>query len=190
MLEFSDTPPDDPRGHALPLTRTPTAGNLMAIVTSENLVGTYTHFFKGRTIPHDHDDCQPCNAGMPFRWHAWVSALTTRTREHILFEMTKQAAQTFKLYFLAHGTLRGALFQACRPSRKANGRIHIQIKPIDVTKEVLPTAPDLVKCLSIIWNLASTDIALPIHLNGGPAMCVADTQTKEPVLANKNGKRF
>lgn len=190
MLEFSSRPPEDPRGVALALVRTPSSAPLVAIVTCENLVGTYTHFWKGRTLPHDHDNCQACQAGMPYRWHAWLSALTHKTHEHILFECTAQAAEIFTLYHKANGTLRGALFEAHRPSRKPNGRVHIRIKTIDLSAIVLPDAPDLVACLSILWNLSTNDLPVPCHFKDAPAIAAADKNTQDPLKENTNGNRF
>jgi len=188
MHTFQNAPPADPRGVALKLVRTPASANLRAVVTSDNLVGTYTHFWKGRTLPHDHDDSPACKAGMPYRWHAWLSAYTATKHEHILFEMTAQAAELFATYRKAHGTLRGALFDANRPSRKPNGRVNIHIRPTDLSGHVLPDPPDLIKCLSIIWNLSSLGITLPIQLKGAPAIRAAHNPDQTAAASPSNGR--
>ncbi len=185
MATFSNAPPSDPRGIALPLTRTPSTGNLRALITSDDLIGCYTHFWKGRTLPCDVDDCAACAGGMPYRWHAWVSALTSQKRQHILFEMTAQVAEVFAEYKTANGTLRGALFDANRPSRRPNGRVCVQIKSQDLTGITLPTAPDLIKCLSIIWNIATPSFNVADLLKGVNRISVKDES--QPIIHQANG---
>lgn len=191
MPTFSSDVPRDPRGPAFPIIRTPASRPLTAIITSPNLVGCYTHYFKGRTTPCEGADCQlclqgsepyrtadgrtvhkvgkmeiecdgpaceACHAGMPYRWHAYQSALTTRDHLHCIFECTAQAAEHFTTYREAHGTIRGCMFEAFRLHGRPNGRIIIQTKPADLTGIQLPTPPDLVKCLGILWGFAAPDV--------------------------------
>ena len=63
MPHFSSNVPVDPRGPAYPIVRTPISRPLVAIVTSPNLVGCYTHYWKGRTIPCEGPECPLCMAG-------------------------------------------------------------------------------------------------------------------------------
>lgn len=190
MATFSNRPPADPRGVALDLVRTPATGKIRACVTSEDLIGTYTHFFKGRTLPHDHDECMACKAGLPYRWHAWVSAYTADKHQHILFECTAQAADAFVAYREAHGTLRGGVFDAWRPNRRPNGRVIIQIKPADLGGITLPEPPDLMKCLAIIWNITAPSIAADGIIKGAPGIRVQDDDAKAFRAANSNGRNL
>ncbi len=157
MPSFSSNPPKDTRGNSLQLVRTPTKGKLIGLITSTDLIGTATHFWHGRTVPHEEDDCRACQDNMPWRWHAWIACKLKSTRQHVLFEMTAQAAKTFVQYRDQHAGLRGAEFTAWRPSGKQNGRVSITIKPYDHTDVVLPLEPSLVEALSIIWNIATVD---------------------------------
>lgn len=185
MPTFSHDVPTDPRGPAFPIVRTPPGRPLTAIITSPDLVGCYTHYFKGRTSPCDSpkchlcaigdqtftqpngtvyhqvqgknvecdgEACEACMAGVPYRWHAYQSALITHNHLHCLFECTAQAAEKFTEYREAHGTLRGCLFESWRYNSKPNGRILIRTKPADLTGTALPKPPDLIKCLSILWG--------------------------------------
>ena len=158
MPQFSREVPKDPRGSAFPIVRTPANGHLQAIVTSPDLIGCYTHYFKGRTAPCEGKRCEACQAGMPYRWHAYQSALTTKDHLHCLFECTAQAAENFTEYREAHGSLRGCLFQARRLHSRPNGRIIIITKPADLKEIVLPAPPDLISCLSILWGFSTDDI--------------------------------
>jgi len=191
MPHFTDQVPENPRGVALPIMRTPTWKPLVAVVTSENLLGTYTHFWKGRTMPcegrkcdycpqlgppienaaglavHVHDGqeipcdgpgCEAHEAGIPFRWHAYLGIFIRETGLHALFETTAQAANTFVEYRDAHGTIRGCLFEARRLNSKPNGRILIRTKPADLTQLRLPAAPNLLNCLAIMWDFPLTQV--------------------------------
>lgn len=165
MPTWSNQIPKDPRGPALPIVRTPAAKPLTAIITSLDLLGTYTHYYKGRTKPCERPDCEPCANGIPFRWHAYVAAIQPANDLHFLFELTASAAEPLIDYRDQHGTLRGCLFEASRWNRRPNGRILIRTKPADLTERRIPDAPDIQKCLAILWDLPNQDLA-PGRFNG------------------------
>lgn len=131
---------------------------LVAIVTSEDLAGTNTHFYKGRTRPCEAPECEPCEYGIPFRWHAYTSAIDAETLLHFLFECTAQAAESFVQYRKAHGTLRGCLFNAKRWKAAANSRVIIQTRPANLEKISLPRAPNLPAVLAVLWSLPKGDV--------------------------------
>ncbi len=135
--------------------RTPARRPLVGIVTSTDLLGTMTHYFKGRTMPCDRPECEACAKGQPYRWHAYMSALDVNTALHFLFEVTAQAAENFVQYREAHLTLRGCKFKATRWRANPNGRVLIQCKPADLHEISIPPSPDLLAVLSILWNLPS-----------------------------------
>ena len=168
MPQFSTDPPQDPRGHGLPLKRCPTYSAITAIVTSTNLVGCPTHFYGGRTVPCEEKECEPCLNGVPWRWHAYCSAWSPTNKIHFLFESTRRACDPFIQYRDAHGLLRGCLFKAQRMNGRPNARVYIETKPADLEKVTLPTAPDLELVLSIIWNI-------PL-----PSLTTGDSQRKMP----------
>lgn len=153
MPDWSNEVPDDPRGLALPIRRTPPHGALLAVVTSIDLIGTRTHFWQRRTMPHEKINCEACKAGIPTRWHSYLSAWDHHTKMHFLFELTAQAAQHFVTFRKAHGTLRGCLFKASRWRQIPNGRVLIECKPYDIVSHPIPKGPDLIAVLSILWNL-------------------------------------
>lgn len=153
MPTFSHDIPDQTHGYSLPIKRTPAYTKLKAIVTSTDLLGCYTHYWHGRTQPCEAPNCEPCENGMPYRWHAYLAAMETQNALHFIFEVTATGAEPFITYRDAHGTLRGCLFQAERWRQKANGRILIQTKPADLTEIQLPDAPNMVTCLATLWSL-------------------------------------
>lgn len=158
MPNWSTDIPKDSRGPSLPIKRTPTSRPLVAIVTSEDLIGCYTHFWGGHTVPCELPDCEPHRQGIPFRWHGYLSAIEHNTHLHFIFEMTAQAAEAFKDYKKANGTLRGCVFEAKRHRSVVNGRVCIRTKPADLRELHLPQGADLRKCMSIIWSLPDSTV--------------------------------
>lgn len=157
-IDYSTSVPSDPRGPSFPIVRTPPRGALVGIVTSKDLCGTFTHYFHGRTTPHDSDGCEACKGGLPYRWHAYMSVWAPDTGLHFLFECTAQAAEYFVDYRSRMGTLRGCKFQATRHMSKINGRVLLQLRQADLTGIHLPQPPDIPKCLAILWGLPSADV--------------------------------
>ena len=158
MLQFSHDVPHDGRGQSLDLIRAPARGVLNLIMTSERMIGTKTHFWMGRTTPCGNAECPACDEGLEFRWHSYLSAITTKPRNHILFEFTRQAAEYVKNYYILHGTLRGHQLVARRNRNKHNGRVILQLNPADTAHMTLPTEPNIQKILCKIWNIPYSDI--------------------------------
>ncbi len=193
MPAFSNSVPSDEKHMAFELIRTPQDRPLVAVVTSEDLIGCYTHFWGHRTVPCEQPDCPACIAGMPFRWHAYLTALESKTRRHFLFECTANAAKEFEIYREANGTLRGCLFNALRPKRGRNSKVEITTKPADLTRIVLPEPPNIVKALCTIWQIPSTAVEEGSGHNGTPTPVVnSDVTSKvkehEPNQPSQNRK--
>jgi hypothetical protein len=158
MPKWSNEVPESPRGPALPIRRTPSSRPLEAIVTSEDLIGCYTHFYQGSTTPCEGEGCEACLNGMPYRWHAYITAVDSQNNLHFIFEVTALGAEYFTAYRDVHNTLRGCHFQAKRWNNRPNGRILIQCKPCDLAQTNIPAPPDLKKCMAILWSLPAGEI--------------------------------
>lgn len=174
MPRWSDHAPAEPNGVALPIKRTPAYKPFVAIVTSEKLIGCDTHFFSGRTMPCNRPNCEACSRGIPYRWHAFLSCQITSSQEHVIFECTAQASDAFRLYQEAYSTIRGCLFKSVRIPQRTNGRVVIQTKPCELDRIQLPDPPDLITCLSILWDLPKDDLSTHGVLKG------ADRVLKDP----------
>jgi len=158
MPDWTSTVPEQPRGHALPIRRTPSSKPMEAIITSPDLIGTYTHFYKGSTSPCTGKDCEACMNGTPYRWHAYMTCVDVFTNLHFIFEVTALAAEFFTAYRDHHCTLRGCHFKSKRWNSRPNGRILIQTKPADLGERQLPNPPDLKKCMAILWSLPTDSV--------------------------------
>lgn len=157
MLQFSSHPPLDATRYAITLLRTPTKGKLHLIVTCPEMLGCWTHFFAGRTMPCTGDGCDACGHQASSRWHAYLCALDPDTNEHVLFECTAPAAETFAVYRAKHGSLRGCEFLAQRITARANARVCIRTKPADLTKIDLPLTINLQAALCHLWGIPMTE---------------------------------
>lgn len=157
------------------LKRTPPATALTGIITCHELVATPTHYWGGRTVPCEGETCKACLALVPNRWHIYVSAYSNKTKEHFLFECTAQAGEAFDSYFHANGTLRGCAFGATRPKGGKNAKVFIETKPVDLSKQHLPEAPDLIRALCTIWQLPA-----------GPIEGLKESETA--IMPKKNGR--
>jgi hypothetical protein len=153
MPKWSRTPPAAELRGNMDLVRTPTDGSIVAIVTSEDLIGTNTHFWGGRTVPCEPPSCPACDAGCPTRWHAYTAIFNPSSGTQQILELTAQASVAFCRYLDAHGSLRGCHFKAYRTGRARNSKIEVVTKPADLTKLVLPDPPDVMRVLATIWRI-------------------------------------
>jgi hypothetical protein len=118
------------------------------------LVGVNTHWTGAGTLPCEGPNlCKYCQDGHSYRWHGYLSAILTDTLEHIIFEMTAAAAETFFNYLHLNSTLRGCHFQAKRASKQPNSRVIIACKRIDEQRIRLPDPPNIKAILCHIWNV-------------------------------------
>jgi hypothetical protein len=167
MPHWSNQLPDTPTKYAYELKRTPPDSPLTAIVLSADLLGCYTHYWAGHTVPCEYcppdpttdqpeTPCDACTNGSPARWHAYLACWNPKTHSVFLFECTLQAAKAFETYRADYGTLRGCFFSASRPRRRRNAKIEILTRPADLSKLKLPDAPDLLRAMSVIWQLPPT----------------------------------
>ena len=152
-MQFSRDVPTNETAYAMPIRRCPTKGDLVGIVTSHQILGTYTHYYHSRTVPCDEPEpCDACQDGYSKRYHVYVGSFIPATNEHVILELTAAASDSFRNYQKRLGTMRGCWFKIHRPSGRPNGRIHAQCKHADQTKIDLPTEPNLIRALCHIWN--------------------------------------
>lgn len=159
MPNWESQPPERDHDYVHRILRTPRETDLKAIVTSTAPIGCCTHFLKNRTTPCEGlPDCPACNEGYSWRWHGYLAAMLTTSMEHVIFEFTATASDTFKNYLAQYGSTRGCHFKAKRPSGRPNGRVVIQTVPADLTRWSLPEPPDLKAILCHVWNVKNDTI--------------------------------
>lgn len=160
---------------------------MTAIITSVDLVGTPTHFWHGRTVPCEVTDCTPCNDGVPWRWHGYFAAWQPTDHLHFLFEFTARASQAFLDYRKVYSTLRGCHFRVHRVNASPNGRVVTETKPADLSQFKLPQPPDLIKVLSIIWNIATPCMDVEGLMKNLPRVRIDATGSATPLAPEPPG---
>ena len=159
MPRWDDQPPEQDHDYVHRIVRTPADGDIRAIVTSGAPIGCCTHYMNHRTTPCEGPpDCPACKEGFSWRWHGYLSAMLTQSLEHIIFEFTATASDTFRNYMGQHTSLRGCHFKAFRPSKRANGRVVIQAVPADLVRWTLPDPPDLKAILCHVWGVPNNNV--------------------------------
>jgi hypothetical protein len=159
VLNFSNAPPTDHHRHPIPIIRTPKTGFFEAVCLSEDLLGTHTHFFGGRTIPCSGEDCPACLKISPLRWHGYVCAKALKAATLCVFEFTATASETFIEYRTRYRTLRGCQFRARRRNPTQNSQVVLQATTCEIDPKFLPQAPDLLKLLCQLWRIDPADYA-------------------------------
>lgn len=154
MPVWTSEPPTDDHGQSLRIIRTPSEKALDAIITSPTAVGCATHFVHNRTQPCEgQEHCKWCGDGHSWRWHGYVSCVIIGSLEHVLFEYTSAASDTFTNYHLLHNTLRACHFRAHRPSKRHNGRVVIAATLHDVRRQPIPEPVNVRKILCHVWGI-------------------------------------
>jgi len=161
MPTVTTSVPPEANRYALPLLRTPKAGALFAIITSPDLIGLDTHFWKGHTMPCEAPNCEACEHGMPTAWHGYIAVFNPASNHQALLEFTPAGGLQLEAYRDTAGTLRGANLKAERAGKRANGRLQFTLSPSDPQRVHIPDPPDLIKVLAAIWRLPAEAFTLP-----------------------------
>lgn len=179
MVEWTNQLPSSDDRQSLPIRRTPGTKTLKAIVTSEDMIGTFTHYYRGRTSPCERPDCEACNSGMPYRYHAYVGCWDPMSNLHFILEVTAQAAEHLVKHRTQHTTLRGCEISAYRWGKRSNGRVILRCTKSVVPVTSLPAPPDLKKCLSVLWNLPLEKLEVGERVKGSPKLSVSEQAVKD-----------
>lgn len=166
---FRNELPPEKAHQGYELLRTPCSSALVLAITCENLVVVDTHYWHGRTLPcerltndegrtTDDSNCPACREKQGYRTHIYVSAIKTKTREHVIFECTATAAKPLEEYRKANKTLRGCVLNATRPKGGPNSKVVISTNTLNQQHTKLPEPPNVPAALATIWRLPRTAI--------------------------------
>jgi len=183
MPIFSHAPPTNDRGYGLPIIRTPANGKLELAITTPEIIGCPTHWYHGRTVPCETVNCQACLEAVPWRWHAYLAGILPRTRQHVILEVTAQAAEQIQAYAKTHPTLRNAILTAQRQKNRRNGRVIITMATGDPDKLHLPNPPDMIKCLSVLWNIPTSQMEQGPRMKNHPALRIHPDGNHQKIAA-------
>lgn len=152
MTIWTNEPSDANNLSPTRLIRTRPGKPLTALITSDQLLGCYVHFWRGRTTPCNGATCEACNDNRLKRWYGWVSACTLAMTENVILEITAACCDPIKDYVRTHGRLRGAQLFLERATAKQNSRLIARITESKHSPDVLPAALDVVHVLEHIWE--------------------------------------
>lgn len=153
---FARRPPDGEKSIGIPVLRAKTKGGCSGIVLSETPIGTWTHFYQGRTRPCIGPACAMCLDPNPKRWHSWVIVRDSVNGKLGIFELPANAALDLDDFCREHHSLRGWKLSLTRPSGKVNGRVFLAISGPKVDAKLLPPCPDLPKILLRMWQVRNS----------------------------------
>jgi hypothetical protein len=154
MPIWTDQPPQDTEDQAFALLRIPPTPGYKVLITSPGILGTNTHYWKGRTTPCEPDNCEACAEGAGYRWHGYFAGLRQSDRLHGLYEVPAAAAAALHDFAQKVGTLRGCLAVFRRLGNRPNGRLLVTTQPYDLKAIELPPPPDVAKIMAHIWQTA------------------------------------
>jgi hypothetical protein len=163
MLRLSNRPPEDRKNQAWPLLRVPTTATLKAAILQPTVIGVVTHFYGGRTLPCQVENCKACQDDAPTSWHSYTACQRAKDHDLFLLELTAAASEALFMYEAANPSLRGCLITCSRPKQIPNGRIVLRTEPLDLSKISLPEPPNVVALLCKIWRLPPAEVTETIN---------------------------
>lgn len=146
-------PDDDEMSLRYELYRVPARGAKGLIILSHDVLGAYTHWWRGRTNPCTGENCSACAEGNRRRWHGWFMTLAPQQRRQLIFEVTAAGAAAVDAYFKEHRTLRGAVITALRVPAKENGKLILSLAKSSLQSQEIPKAAKIEDLLLKIWDM-------------------------------------
>jgi len=149
---------------SIPLLRSKPGRTFAALCVSPEIVGAYTHFWKGRTALCTYPECEPCHAHRAARWYGYLHVWTPATNATALLEITPSCVTPLEEYLAQFGTLRGAKITIARANHKINSRVVLTAQASAYALDKLPATLDVRAHLRRIWETTATlaaDAAAP-----------------------------
>lgn len=150
---FARRPREKSSTMGLPLLRTPDKRSIGGIILSHDMIGTYLHYWKGRSRPHKEENCEPCAEGNGKRWKSYVIVQDVVDRKRGILEIPPYATDQVDEFFKQHRTLRGWRISLSRPNKRANGRVCATFHPAKFDEAVLGECPPLIPMLLRMWEM-------------------------------------
>jgi len=132
------------------------------IVTTDDIVGAYTHFWKGRTTICTFPECDACDHHRTPRWYGYLAIIAEATKVPAIIELTPTCIPPVEEYLAEYGTLRGATVTLQRANKKINSRVLCTLRPSGYDKGVLPQPVNVRAHLAKIWELTAVQDVIPL----------------------------
>lgn len=150
---FAARPPDGVEEEVWKVLRVAPKAVLKGVILSHNLIGTFTHYYRGSSRPCPPQGiCEACDANYRRDWHSWFAAWSPESGNRVIVEITLKAVTAYDAFFRKHRTLRGAKFAMHRVPARANGKLFASLTEGDLPTSALPKDADIVKHLLRMWG--------------------------------------
>ena len=151
-IEWNERPQDNDVNDRIEIYRIKKKGMRGAVILSEKMIGTYMHFWGGRSEPCMKKNCRACEAGNRARWYGWIGICVAETHQIMILEITRAAAEQIKEYLESHEKLRGAKIAGWRKGKKENGKLTLEIREGESKLLFLPKEPEICERLKRMWE--------------------------------------
>lgn len=142
------------------------------ICTSHHFVGAYTHYTPStKTTPCMAADCELCRQGCQRRWYCYVGVFSPASFVQGVLEMTERGQAALATHFEQYASLRGALLQAQRTTKRDNSPLDVQTFP--GPNKDLPPEIDVQGYLLHMWRVSPDGPTGPSERQPTPAQVAA-----------------
>lgn len=139
------------------LVRVRAGKSIRGIMLAGDLVGAYTHYWGGRTVPCFAGECVACKRNVEVRWHGYLPLLALKQQSIAIVEITDGCVEVFDDWYRKHRSLRGALVEVRRREGKANNPLWADLQDGPIPATNLPDPPDVQAILERMWGLHSLE---------------------------------
>lgn len=181
MRAWTNRPDRDPTTLHLDILRARPGKAYSGVSMATDVVGAYTHYWRGRTVLCTTPNCDACHAQRKARWYGYIPLWEPDTDRRVLLEITAACLDAIDAYIASNDTLRGARVTVRRANNKINSKIIATLTHAGLTDGRIPTEPPTRQLLERMWE---------IETNTHPATPETETaQKNEPrVGEHANGR--
>lgn len=156
---FTHRPKPEDMPNQWKILRAEARGTPRVLCLSEDTIGAYVHYWKGRTSLCLKDCCEACDLGQAPRWRGYVACVVANVGTKRLLELTPPCVPVIERLLKERGTLRGVVLQIKRKGGKPNGELELVASEEPSRVGDLPSCPDVSQHLLRIWK--ATHAPLP-----------------------------
>lgn len=162
---FSDRPEASAMPLGFPVVRAPQKGSDIYTLLSDEVIGCWTHFFRGRTQPCLGDLCTICSPEVRRTWHGWLLGYDPSRRQTYIVELPAGPAMALTKWREERGSLRGCSIELRRKNGKVNGPVQVGTAGPKIDLSLLPPCLDLKPMLLRMWQIRGCDSVVAIEDN-------------------------
>ncbi|WP_299030434.1 hypothetical protein [uncultured Thermanaerothrix sp.] len=152
MLTWSSVPPNG-TPHTIPLVRVPPHTAITGTILSDQMIGTWVHFYGGRSYPCRGENCPACEDDIGSRWKAYLHILQDEPPRQIILEITEHTARALADQTDGLPSLRGIRVRFSRRHPRRNAPVDVRLSNTHLPADSLPPSLDIPSHLERIWGI-------------------------------------